>query len=69
MRAFSKKNKNQKNSKVLPDTFAYYFAAVAVCLLIKDNPIKALKSSLRGIVHTQTEWVQSWREDRLRRGL
>lgn len=35
-------------------SFAYYFAAVVVCLLIKDNPIKALKSSLRGIIHTNT---------------
>lgn len=39
---------------MLPDTFAYYFAAVVVCLLIKDNPIKALKSSLRRSVHTNT---------------
>lgn len=33
-------------------SFAYYLAAVVVCLLIKDNPIKALKSSLRRSIHT-----------------
>lgn len=35
-------------------SFAYYFAAVVVCLLIKDNPIKALKSGLRRSTHTNT---------------
>lgn len=35
-------------------SFAHYFAAVVVCLLIKDNPIKALKSSLRRSIHTHT---------------
>lgn len=39
-------------------SFAYYFAAVLVCLLMKDNPIKALKSSLtrrRHKKHTSLE--------------
>lgn len=52
-------------------SFAYYLAAVVVCLLIKGNPIKALKSSLRRSTHTKNipEWVQPWRGDRLWKGL
>lgn len=39
--------------------FAYYFAAVVVCLLIKDNPIKTLKSSLRRNAHTHTHTLKN----------
>lgn len=44
---------------MLPDTSTYYFAAVVVCLLIKDNPIKALKCGLRGLVHTNVAGIGS----------
>lgn len=52
----AKRNRGGEFSEVLPDTFIhyYYLAAVVVCLPIKDNPIKALKSILEVSRHTNT---------------
>lgn len=56
--SFQWKNRNgegrQQSASWHIYSFAYYFAAVVVCLLIKDNPIKALQNSLRGIIHANT---------------
>lgn len=67
-------NRGGEFGEVLPDTFIhyYYLAAVVVCLLIRDNPIKALKSILGVSRHTNMSPSGSGpgkREDRLRCGL
>lgn len=69
-----KMNRGWEFGEVLPDTFIhyYYLAAVVVCLLIRDNPIKALKSILGVGRHTNTSPSGSGLgkgEDRLQCGL